>query len=155
MKSSTWKAEEPPRSWRCVRAWATSIEHNASIIRTITSIIYCHDNIWVWALFSSGLWNLTDFDCMFFRLLEARKRSRHNRLTVSLLLIIRQGVSHLGTSMRPHVAQMVSEASVSIFSESDGEQANALPGDKGSEPPIPLLLDRLHVRAPLMSELTL
>ena len=74
-----------------------------------------------------------------------------------LLLIIHQAVSHLHTSMIPRVAQMESEASASIFLESDGEQANILhvPGTKGSKPSIPLLLDRLHVRALLKSELTL
>ena len=42
----------------------------------------------------------------------------------SLPLIIRQGVSHLRTSMIPRVVPMDSEASVSIFSESDGEQTS-------------------------------
>ena len=76
----------------------------------------------------------------------------------SLLLIIHGvcfGVSHLGTSMRLSVAQMESEASVSIFSESDDEQANKVPGNKVSVPSIPLLPDRLRVRATLKSELML
>ena len=51
-----------------------------------------------------------------------------------------------------------SNASVSILSESEGEQAidiRILLGNKGCEPAIPSLLDRLHVQALLKSELTL
>ena len=73
----------------------------------------------------------------------------------SLLLITCQGVSHFRTSRRPRVADMKSEASVSILLESDGEQASdILPGNI-REPGIPSLLDRLHVQAPLKSELML
>ena len=55
--------------------------------------------------------------------------------------------------MRPHEADMESEASVSIISESDGKQASdILPGNKDSEPAIPSLLDCL--RAPQKSEST-
>ena len=59
---------------------------------------------------------------------------------------------HLGTSTRPHVANMESEASVSIFSESDGEQViDILPGNKDSYSSIPSLLD--SVQAPQKSKL--
>ena len=71
----------------------------------------------------------------------------------SLVLCIRQGVSHLGTSMRSRAHQMEFEAIVSIFSDSDGEQANILCANKGSERAILLRLDHLHVGALLKSEL--
>ena len=49
---------------------------------------------------------------------------------------------HLSTSTKPCVPDMEFKASVSIFSESDGKQpTDILPGNKGSEPVIPVLLD--------------
>ena len=48
------------------------------------------------------------------------------------------------------------EASFSIFSESDGEQASdILPESKESKLAIPLLLDHLHLRTLQKSELTI
>ena len=71
-----------------------------------------------------------------------------------MVQLITKAESHLGTSTRPHVANMELEASVSMLSESDGEQASdvqGLPGNKASEPAIPSLLD--HLQAPRKSEL--
>ena len=53
----------------------------------------------------------------------------------------------MGTSMRPRVINMESEANVSMLSKSDGEQASdvqVLPGNKASRPAIPSMLDPLR-----------
>ena len=59
----------------------------------------------------------------------------------------------MGTSMRPRVADTWFEASISIFSESDGKKvSDILPKNKGSEPAIPSSLG--CVQALQKSELT-
>ena len=90
--------------------------------------------------------------CTLLCLLWPRNWSSSDWTAGSLLLIHVKWVSHLGTITKPYVADMdtvqkwsLKLAIISIFSKNNGEQASdILPGNKGSEPAIPSLRDRLQ-----------